>query len=288
MSEQQSQQHDDFDPAAVAAALAADRGETTTEEHQAQGGEPDPKVIEEARVDGWVPKDEWRGDPEKWVDADTFVERGRHIRPILEANNRRLRDELGQVREVLDRTAKMVAERERKAEEIGYQRAKAEIDAEKRAAVQSGDLEAYDNAIQREAALKRPEEPKEEQSKPGTPDPVLQGWMNENAWYTKDNESTQYAISMADYIRNTQPNLEGRPFLDAVKKEVEIRFPNKFSNPARSAPSAVAGATRPAAGGKGRTFNDLPSDAKRVCMQMERMGIKRDDYVKDYFAQEIK
>lgn len=288
MSEQQSQQHDDFDPAAVAAALAADRGESTTEETQAQGGEPDPEIIKEARVDGWVPKDEWRGDPDKWVDADAFVERGRHIRPILEANNRRLRDELGQVREVLDRTARMVAERERKAEEIGYQRAQAEIDALKREAIQAGDLEAYDKAMQREKVLVKPEAPKEDQQKSEALDPVLQGWMAENSWYTKDNESTLYANSMAEYIRSTQPNLTGRPFLDAVKKEVEARFPTKFSNPARSAPSAVAGAAKPSVGGKGRTFNDLPADARRVCMQMEKMGIKRDDYVKDYFAQEKK
>ena len=49
---------------------------------------------EKALEMGWVPQDKWTGDPDKWTDARSYVERGEQILPILRANNRRLQDDL--------------------------------------------------------------------------------------------------------------------------------------------------------------------------------------------------
>src|SRR3990172_12212288 len=66
------------------------------------------EVEKEARQLGWTPKEEWKGNPEKWIDAKAFVERGQEIMPILRSNNKRLqqevselRGELGKVKELL-------------------------------------------------------------------------------------------------------------------------------------------------------------------------------------------
>src|SRR5574337_489576 len=48
----------------------------------------------EAKEMGWRPQAQYKGDPEKWVDAQEFVERGEHILPILKANTNKLRSEL--------------------------------------------------------------------------------------------------------------------------------------------------------------------------------------------------
>src|SRR3990167_6165982 len=61
-------------------------GETT--------GEVDQALLGEARNMGWVPQEEFRGDKANWVDAATFVDKGRHILPILQKNNERLQAEL--------------------------------------------------------------------------------------------------------------------------------------------------------------------------------------------------
>ena len=37
----------------------------------------------DAQQEGWRPKEEWQGNPEQWVDAKTFVERGEKIAGIL-------------------------------------------------------------------------------------------------------------------------------------------------------------------------------------------------------------
>src|SRR3990167_3011505 len=47
-------------------------------------------LVTEATGMGWSPKESWRGDPEKWIDAETFVARGREVLPILRANNKQL------------------------------------------------------------------------------------------------------------------------------------------------------------------------------------------------------
>src|ERR1035437_6401948 len=50
----------------------------------------DESVESEAKEMGWVDKADFRGDESKWVDANTFVEHGRHVMPILRKNNERL------------------------------------------------------------------------------------------------------------------------------------------------------------------------------------------------------
>src|SRR5690606_19433587 len=52
------------------------------------------EVEQQAREMGWRPADEFKGDPDKWVDAEEFVERGKHVLPILAQNNKRLQKEL--------------------------------------------------------------------------------------------------------------------------------------------------------------------------------------------------
>ncbi len=48
----------------------------------------------DARLIGWLPKEEYRGNEADFVDAKTYLEKGRQILPIVQANNQRL---LGQV-----------------------------------------------------------------------------------------------------------------------------------------------------------------------------------------------
>ena len=57
------------------------------------------EVEQEALQLGWIPQDQFRGDPAKWTDAETFVTRGKEILPILRKNNEKLQgtvEHLGQ------------------------------------------------------------------------------------------------------------------------------------------------------------------------------------------------
>jgi hypothetical protein len=63
-------------------------------ESVSQEGEVDPRIIREAREDGWRPKEEFNGREEDWIDAETFVRRGKEINPLLRKNNEKLKREL--------------------------------------------------------------------------------------------------------------------------------------------------------------------------------------------------
>ena len=63
--------------------------------------EIEPKVLQEAESQGWVSKDKFRGNEQDWVDANTFVKRGREILPILRKNNENLIKDLNSTKEQL-------------------------------------------------------------------------------------------------------------------------------------------------------------------------------------------
>ena len=56
--------------------------------------EPTEVELKEAREMGWADKDKWRGKEEDWVDAKTFLEKGKQVLPIVAAHNKRLRGDL--------------------------------------------------------------------------------------------------------------------------------------------------------------------------------------------------
>ena len=49
-------------------------------------------VEQEARLLGWVPQEEFRGNKDNWETAEAFVERGQHLMPIRRQNNVRLKN----------------------------------------------------------------------------------------------------------------------------------------------------------------------------------------------------
>ena len=44
------------------------------------------EIEQKAKAMGWSPQEEFRGDPDKWIDAAKFVARGENIMPILKEN----------------------------------------------------------------------------------------------------------------------------------------------------------------------------------------------------------
>ena len=78
----------------------------------------------------------------------------------------------------------------------------------------------------------------------------------------------------------------GREFLDEVTKRVKKLYPEKFMNSNRNRPSPVEGTTAPKSTKMGKSFNDLPPEAKDACMKFEKQGlVTREQYLKEYFGE---
>ena len=103
--------------------------EQVTETKPETPPEVNESVLKEAESQGWVPKEKFRGDENDWVDADTFVKRGREIMPILRKNNENLLKELNTTKEQLKEFKKSADEfkkfqqqaHERKVTELNQQ-----------------------------------------------------------------------------------------------------------------------------------------------------------------------
>ena len=71
-------------------------------DQQQEQAQIDPQIEKEARLFGWVPKEEFRGSETDWVDADVFVKRGKEINPILRKNNELLMKKLDEKAKEID------------------------------------------------------------------------------------------------------------------------------------------------------------------------------------------
>jgi hypothetical protein len=265
-----AQAQDDGDPAADAASKA---------------------VEDKAREMGWTPKDQFKGDPSKWRDASEFVERGEKLLPIVQAKVKKQEAELRELRA----TVKDLGDFVTKTEQRAYDRALADLTAQRAAAIEAGDGKAFTEideqiqSVRAEVVAKA----QKQAAKAETTDPEYEEWAGRNKWL-EDPAMSAYAESMAIYLRKSGEKATGSDFLELVAKEVKAKFPEKFTNPRRAAAPAVeSGAPAPRKGGKG--FADMPADARAACDRMARnlfngdekaMAKFKADYVKNHFEGE--
>lgn len=237
----------------------------------------------EARKMGWSAPDEFKGDPAKHVDAETFVKRGEEMMPFLKAQNKKLLARLDQA----ERTAKQAAEFFSKAEQRAYERAVADIRAEQEAAVESGDVNAHRAAADKLDKLEKPAGPVDVAAiNPTEAAEALIDWRRENKWFGSNALMTDYAELEADKMLKAGM-MPGPEHLAAIRSKVEAKFPEEFGDKGDPEPrkrSAVDGGNTIPPRRGGRTYNDLPPAAKDICDKWVKNGtIKdRETYVKGF------
>ena len=262
---------------------------------------------------GWAPKEEFRGDPEKWIDAETYVKRGEELMPILKANNKRQSEELSTIRNELRQTKELLAAsaesiealkefnskvvRKEAAEKLGELK-EALVEAKRDGDVEK-EVELTEQIQEHKTALKEAE--KKPDAKPNgkaaddyTQNPDWKAWTAENSWFGKDRRRTALALGIADELKNNPEtaDLKGRELLDRVSEEVE----NVFGGSHRTV-DKVEGGGRGSGGKGGKGFGDLPAEARAACeRQAARLVGKgrafetaqewRNHYAKAYFENE--
>lgn len=273
-------------------------------EGQQQGSEGTnntPDYESEARAQGWVAKEEFRGSEDDWVDAETFVRRGKEIMPILRKNNEKLLKELNEAKKAAEE-AREAAKEFREYQKQQFERKTKEIESElqqlkqaKRDAITNGDGDraiAIDDAMdelkgqhqQAKDELKAAEE-KAKEVPQVTADPALNAWMDKNDWFGKDSRMTGIANGLGVTLRQENPSLNGQAFLDRLDQELAELFPEKFGkkrvpNPMEGTPSGTA---RPSVSSGKKTYTNLPPEAKAACDKFVKQGLMtKEQYVAEY------
>ena len=255
----------------------------------------------EARAQGWVAAEEFRGSESDWVDAETFVRRGKEIMPILRKNNEKLLKELGEAKKMAEEARESAKEFreyqkqqfEKKAKDLEGQLE--QLKQAKRDAITQGDGDraiAIDDAMDdlKEQRIEAKEELKAAEAKAAevpqvTADPILNSWMDKNDWFGKDARMTGIANGLGVSLRQENPNLNGQAFLDKLDAELQEVFPEKFGkkrtpNPMEGSPNGTA---RPSVSSGKKTYANLPAEARAACDKFVKQGLMtKEAYVAEY------
>ena len=264
----------------------------------------------QARDMGWVPEEDFKGDPAKWTPASDWVHRGENYIPIM---RKRLSDQQGEISRLKTeqtqvqgrfvrlekmQSAALIQQRDHLVAQFGER---------KRAAVESGDTDAYDQAEQAELAAltglaKQAEvEPDKPSGLPAHVQAEVEGWLGENLWFNSNVEMQGVASQHHEQLLKEKPGLTIGENLKEVRAYVARRYPEAFATSEEKRGSPVEGGSR-SVGGGGRTtgrYSKLPKEAKDQCDSQIKEGLfardddgklieetakKRERYAKLYFG----
>jgi archaellum component FlaC len=238
---------------------------------------------------GWVPKDEFRGDPAKWVDAKTFLDRGEQILPILRKTNEGLRNDLTSVRGQLTGVEKALKDAQETIEGLQeyhqddikqkVEQARRQLLANLKTAKTNEDVDAEVEITDQLTRLNRAEsdastagDKKIDKTKSGgdngstsadpTKNPEFIAWRADNLWYGTDIRRTALADGIAAELRGNNDPLFGKAFLNKVAAEVDKVFRPRPSSSKVEGSRGGAGGT---SAGEGKGYDDLPPEAKAAC-----------------------
>ena len=273
-----------------------------TDQHQ-EGQEQELDIETRARLMGHVSLEDFKGDPDKWIPAEEFVRRADELLPIAQAANKTLERKLDKMEkrfqqvsdtlEQFNQYHQTTLQKEQAKAAAEYQRGLEEAQGKMRDAVELGDTEMFDAAkAEQDELIKQAAKPDAKDIPDNgnrKPDPEInRAWVEENPWFMKNFKMNKFAKECGDQLVFEQPGLTQKQQLDEIAKMVKEEYPDYFStsNSNREKADAVGGGDKTAApaGGRKRTYNDLPSTAKAMCDGFVRdiKGYTKEQYLAQY------
>jgi hypothetical protein len=234
-------------------------------------------VQEEALNQGWVPKEDYEGDPEKFVDAAEFLRRGELFRKIESQSK-----EMKELRKALNGLAQHNA----KIREVEYKRALEDLKVQKKTALNEGDADKVVDIDERIDYVKEQQKIQAQQQVQDVVQsveihPELQSWINKNSWYESNTDMRKFADKYGAALAGEMSPTE---VLKEVEKAVKERFKDKFRNPNRDKPGAVEGVqNRP--GRSSEADYELSEVEKTVMNTLVKGGhMTKEEYIKQLKA----
>lgn len=236
-------------------------------EHSEDGAHAEPVAGDTAAIEaeavrnGWVPKEQFRGRPNDWVDAPEFLRRGTEILPIVQrqlrdqkTENRRIQSELTELRNKTDEQTSTIQELltiARGAEQRGRQNAIRELEARQREAATTGDVATFDETKsaldELRAAPTPPPTPKpvSRAPAPGAVAPEVAQFVEDNPWFSAN--PVLNAAMQREHVRLTtvEPDLALADNLEKAKRIIQARFPQEFGFDPPQTPEPVVPQPRP-------------------------------------------
>ena len=264
----------------------------------------DEATLQEAEDSGWTPKEQFKGNPEHWVDAKTWVEKGRTLTPLIKQQNKGLKDDLARERQerlrlegefrATQAALKAMQDENFESTVLDIKETRQELKRQIAQASRDGEHELVADLTEKLIDLKEPEKPKANgearQTTQQQTDPFYETWYDRNAWYGTDHRKSGLAEGIGREL--AAKGLKGQEFYTALDKELAKEFGSTRRGNGVDRQEGARG------GGEGSTstkgYHDLPADARRACDDFadklvgERKKYKkvedwRKAYAKQYF-----
>ena len=221
-----------------------DEGEGQNEGQETLQDQTSDEVKELARKMGWSDRGKFGGDPDKYVDAATFIRNTHSI-------NTGLRKQVKDITHVVTEL-KLHNERVYQAEVKKLTQEINELRSQRKSAIADGDVDRVEQ-IEQEIQNKHEQVAAPSiQKSPDEPNLLFEEWAEDNQWYRKDQE-------MREFADKEGLKLKGRAsfdvILETVTAKVQAKFPEKFVG--KAAPSPQKQGASPVEGGSRR-----PSSSK--------------------------
>lgn len=282
------------------------------------------EIEERARAQGWKPKEEFKGDPEQFVEAAEYVRRGEEVLPFVKATNRRLNETVEQLQTRLEASERMVRANAAALEEVQTANREAQVERAEQTVeqIEAAIVDAREaNDVQTElvllrkhatavtAAAKAKEKPavKEEPRTNGSADltktPEFKEFLQENSWWQDDAVMRAASIEIQNQLYREGTITSATPMserLTIVAEATRAKFGMKDSG-GRKRTQRVESGGGPGGGNNsssesGKSFSDLPEDAKIACdkaakrlkigegQKFKTVDDWRKSYAKTYFS----
>ena len=272
----------------------------TEEETQVENGE----MEQQARQMGWMPKEDWKGKPDGWVDAAEFVKRGETFIPFLQHDRKKLKGELEAERQArlgLEQTLREMKDQvdglKSFSEEMAKdrtERRKTEIaQALKNAREAGDDVKVAELQNELGEVTRKPngevKDPVREEAPKG---PVIQPWVREfiegnDEFFKSGRKVALFNAVMLERRQGGDSRVgpdQGTALLTEVRDEVEktLGGNSRRTAPSKTEESRPAGGGRGSSGGKGWT--DLPEEARQKCSEQAEKFVGKGKAFKDEAA----
>jgi hypothetical protein len=280
---------------------AAPQSEPTPEQTPPQESDAELR----ARANGWVPQEEFRGNPEQWKSAEDFNaaadnnpgmlrERNEALASKIDALEKQFQTQNQGYQDTIDRiqhASRVALENQRRQIYQDFENAKYQ-------AVEDGDTERYQQlnrdqgeAIQQFDKQVQPEREQQAQPQAGQQQlspqdkQAVDSWMNENRWMS-DPELQGVAEAHHMRLNREKPGLSLQENLREVTNYVRQRYPDKFGIRPKPQTNHVEGNARSTSGPSANVAS-LPAEAMAIARELVDQGAFKsvEDYAKVYFSQ---
>lgn len=225
----------------------------------------------EARAQGWVPEDEFKGEkrPKKFYSAEEFVERGELVERAVKKTEAKFEDRFKKMERLNGKTIEQL--------ERQHQKEMDDLKAERREAIKAGDADKVEKLDQKIDDLKEagPDQQLTGKALEKHQEEYKSGWEQANPWFTDDFAMHKHAVEFSQFQLAKHPKMTIEENLAKVDEEMRKRFPDKFEGAPVDGGKGANGHA-PVDGGGAFNGGGKPSDPLAKLTAVERAKAKED------------